>query len=128
MLASFKERMEAEGIDGKMYSHAIGDHGHAAGPTIGLADMNNQPVPVKGTPLSLFSCARIIYLSLCFCSFMPVTKPLTVCVSTQAWWKHSAAGFQTSKTRRNNNVTLQPACLPNVPFLSCYSPPPDAPY
>ena len=69
MLASFKERMEAEGIDGKMYSHAIGDHGHAAGPTIGLADMNNQPVPVKGTPLSLFSCARIIYLSLCFCSF-----------------------------------------------------------
>ena len=50
MLAVFKERMEAEGIDGKMYSHAIGDHGHAAGPTIGLADMNNQPVPVKGTP------------------------------------------------------------------------------
>ena len=53
MLASFKERMEAEGIDGKMYSHAIGDHGHAAGPTIGLADMNNQPVPVKGAPIPL---------------------------------------------------------------------------
>ena len=48
VLAKFDERMRAEGIDGKMYSHAIGDHGHAAGPTIGLADMNNQPVPVKG--------------------------------------------------------------------------------
>jgi hypothetical protein len=47
VLAEFDVRMKAEGIDGKMYSHAIGDHGHAAGPTIGLADMNNQPVPVK---------------------------------------------------------------------------------
>eukprot|EP01051_Picozoa_sp_SAG22_P004193 SAG22_NODE_219_length_14877_cov_14.334619_4_plen_100_part_00 len=41
--------MEAEGIDGKMYSHSIGDHEHAAGPTIGLADMNNEPVPQKGS-------------------------------------------------------------------------------
>ena len=47
VLASFDARMKAEGIDGKMYSHAIGDHGHAAGPTVGLAEMNNQPVPVK---------------------------------------------------------------------------------
>ena len=30
------------------YSHAIGDHGHAAGPTIGLHEMQNQPVPGKG--------------------------------------------------------------------------------
>eukprot|EP01046_Picozoa_sp_COSAG06_P083095 COSAG06_NODE_30033_length_546_cov_0.476510_1_plen_87_part_01 len=28
VLASFDARMKAEGIDGKMYSHAIGDHGH----------------------------------------------------------------------------------------------------
>ena len=47
VLAAFDARMKAKGIDGKMYSHAIGDHGHAAGPTIGLADMDNQPVPVK---------------------------------------------------------------------------------
>eukprot|EP01043_Picozoa_sp_COSAG02_P080936 COSAG02_NODE_19495_length_879_cov_0.919231_2_plen_46_part_00 len=31
-----------------MYSHPIGDHGHAAGPLIGLADLNNEPVPVRG--------------------------------------------------------------------------------
>ena len=32
VLAAFDARMVAEGINGKMYSHAIGDHGHAAGP------------------------------------------------------------------------------------------------
>jgi hypothetical protein len=40
--------MEDEGIDGTMYSHPIGDHGHAAGPLIGLADLNNEPVPLRG--------------------------------------------------------------------------------
>merc|ERR1712224_1068223 len=48
VLASFRSRMEAEGIDGTMYSHPIGDHGHAAGPLVGLADLNNEPVPVRG--------------------------------------------------------------------------------
>ena len=40
------EKAKAEGIDGSIYSHPIGFHGHAAGPTIGLWD--NQ-VLVKGT-------------------------------------------------------------------------------
>jgi hypothetical protein len=31
-------RMRAEGIDGTVYTHPIGDHGHGAGPTIGLWD------------------------------------------------------------------------------------------
>ena len=48
VLASFKSRMEGEGIDGTMYSHPIGDHGHAAGPLVGLADLDNEPVPVRG--------------------------------------------------------------------------------
>jgi hypothetical protein len=30
--------MRAEGIDGSVYTHPIGDHGHGAGPTIGLWD------------------------------------------------------------------------------------------
>ena len=48
VLASFTIRMEAEGIDGTMYSHPIGDHGHAAGPIIGLADMANKPTKHLG--------------------------------------------------------------------------------
>ena len=31
-------RMRAEGTDGSVYTHPIGDHGHGAGPTIGLWD------------------------------------------------------------------------------------------
>lgn len=31
-------RMRAEGIDGTVYTHPIGDHGHGAGPLIGLWD------------------------------------------------------------------------------------------
>ena len=31
-------RMRAEGINGSVYTHPIGDHGHGAGPTIGLWD------------------------------------------------------------------------------------------
>jgi hypothetical protein len=31
-------RMRAEGIDGTIYTHPIGDHGHGAGPLIGLWD------------------------------------------------------------------------------------------
>ena len=48
VLAKFVDRMVAEDIDGVMYSHPIGDHGHAAGPIVGLFDLNNKSVPVLG--------------------------------------------------------------------------------
>ncbi len=38
ILASVLERMKARGINGTMYSHPIGMHGHGAGPLIGLWD------------------------------------------------------------------------------------------
>jgi len=46
------ERMRAEGIDGTVYTHPIGDHGHGAGPTIGLWDRQggvpgNGDVPLR---------------------------------------------------------------------------------
>jgi hypothetical protein len=41
------ERMRAEGIDGTVYTHPIGDHGHGAGPTIGLWD-RQEGVPGWG--------------------------------------------------------------------------------
>lgn len=39
--------MKAAGIDGTMYSHPIGDHGHGAGPMIGLWD-RQEPIPGRG--------------------------------------------------------------------------------
>jgi hypothetical protein len=40
-------RMRAEGIDGSIYSHPIGDHGHGAGSLIGLWD-RQEGVPARG--------------------------------------------------------------------------------
>jgi hypothetical protein len=38
VLRTTLERMRSEGLDGTMYTHPIGDHGHGAGPLIGLWD------------------------------------------------------------------------------------------
>jgi hypothetical protein len=50
--------MQAAGIKGTIYSHPIGDHGHAAGPLIGLWD-HQDGVPgrgdVKVLPMTWFS-------------------------------------------------------------------------
>jgi len=40
-------QMRAEGIDGSVYSHPIGDHGHGAGPLIGLWD-RQEVIPGRG--------------------------------------------------------------------------------
>jgi Metallopeptidase family M24 len=47
VLHASREAMTAGGIDGTIYSHPIGDHGHGAGPLIGLWD-KQEGVPVKG--------------------------------------------------------------------------------
>ncbi len=47
VLYSVLERMHANGLDGTMYTHPIGDHGHGAGPLIGLWDYQ-EGVPGRG--------------------------------------------------------------------------------
>jgi len=47
ILASSLEKAEAEDINATIYTHPIGYHGHAAGPTIGLWDQQ-EGVPGKG--------------------------------------------------------------------------------
>lgn len=58
VLARTRARMQAEGIDGTLYTHPIGDHGHGAGPTIGLWDRQEGVVgrgEVTLVPNSWFS-------------------------------------------------------------------------
>ncbi len=52
VLAEAIEQMKSEHIDGTIYSHPIGDHGHAAGPLIGLWD-RQEGVPGRGDVLLL---------------------------------------------------------------------------
>lgn len=47
ILASTLAKMKAEGLNGTMYSHPIGMHGHGAGPLIGLWDYQ-EGVPGRG--------------------------------------------------------------------------------
>jgi hypothetical protein len=47
VLASVRQRTKALGIDGTMYTHPIGMHGHGAGPLIGLWDYQDG-VPDRG--------------------------------------------------------------------------------
>lgn len=52
ILAATLGQMRAEGIDGTVYTHPIGDHGHGAGPLIGRWDAQ-EGVPVRGDAVLL---------------------------------------------------------------------------
>lgn len=47
VLRAVLAKMHGEGLDGTMYTHPIGDHGHGAGPLIGLWDYQ-EGVPGRG--------------------------------------------------------------------------------
>lgn len=47
ILTAVKEQMKSEGIEGKIYCHAIGDWGHSAGAVIGMTNLQDE-VPVLG--------------------------------------------------------------------------------
>lgn len=50
VLADSLTQMHREGIEGRIYNHPIGDHGHGAGPLIGLWD-RQEGVPGRGDVL-----------------------------------------------------------------------------
>lgn len=60
-LAAALAQMKREGIDGTVYGHPIGDHGHGAGPLIGRWDAQDG-VPVRGDAVLLPSTWHSIEL------------------------------------------------------------------
>ena len=64
VLASVLKRMKSEGINGSLYTHPIGDHGHGAGPLVGLWD-RQQGVPGRGDVIMLPDTWYSIELSAC---------------------------------------------------------------
>ncbi|MGH7694639.1 MAG: M24 family metallopeptidase, partial [Gemmatimonadaceae bacterium] len=67
ILGSVLTRMKSEGLNGTMYSHPIGMHGHGAGPLIGLWDYQ-EGVPGRGD-------AKVIP-SMWFSAELQVTTPV----------------------------------------------------
>lgn len=51
VLARTLQRMRAEGLEGTVYTHPVGDHGHGAGPLIGLWDRQEGVVGRGDVPL-----------------------------------------------------------------------------
>jgi hypothetical protein len=47
ILARARARLETDGIEGTIYNHPVGDHGHGAGPLVGRWDAQ-EGVPVRG--------------------------------------------------------------------------------
>ena len=62
ILLSSLEKMKAEGINGSIYTHPLGFHGHAAGPTIGLWDQQ-RAIPGRGDYLLFSNTAYAIELN-----------------------------------------------------------------
>ncbi|MDA0328261.1 MAG: M24 family metallopeptidase [Gemmatimonadetes bacterium] len=52
VLANTLAQMKAEGINGTVYTHPIGDHGHGSGPLIGRWDAQ-EGVPIRGEAIML---------------------------------------------------------------------------
>ena len=52
VLAAALKRIRTDGINGTVYTHPIGDHGHGAGPLVGLWD-RQQGVPGRGDVILL---------------------------------------------------------------------------
>ncbi len=67
VLATVLAQMKAEGLNGTMYTHAIGMHGHGAGPLIGLWDYQDG-VPGRGD--------HPIIPSMWFSAELQVTTPI----------------------------------------------------
>jgi hypothetical protein len=61
VLAESLAQMHREGISGRVYNHPIGDHGHGAGPLIGLWD-RQEGVPGRGDVLLIPSMWHSIEL------------------------------------------------------------------
>jgi hypothetical protein len=67
ILASVLRTMRSEDLDGTMYTHPIGDHGHGAGPLIGRWD-NQSGIPGRGDPF--------VIPSMWFSTELQVTTPV----------------------------------------------------
>lgn len=59
ILKAALQRARAEGLNPKIYSHPLGYHGHAAGPRIGLPDMQNGVPGMGDYPLFPDTCWAI---------------------------------------------------------------------
>ena len=99
VLAVSRAMAERRGVDALIYSHPIGYHGHAAGPTIGLWDQQDG-VPGAGDHRIAPNTAYSIELSVE--SAVPEWdgQPVRIMLEQDAWFDGSTCTFMDGRQER----------------------------
>jgi Xaa-Pro aminopeptidase len=109
MLAAALAQARGEGIAPTIYTHPIGYHGHAAGPTIGMWDMQNG-VPGSGDEALRYRTAYSIELNAA--SAIPgYAEPVRIMLEEDAYFDESGVRYIGG---RQKEMLLVPRRAPNI--------------
>ncbi len=109
VLAESRKQAIAEGIKPSIYTHPIGYHGHAAGTTLGMWDLQGG-VPVTGDyPLHL-NTAYSIELN-CMVDIPEWKKEVRIALEEDAYFDEKGVNYIDG---RQTEIILIPKALPNV--------------
>ena len=109
MLAASLQPARAEGINPTIYTHPIGYHGHAAGPAIGMWDMQGG-VPGSGDDALRYKTAYSIELNAA--STIPGWKePVRIMLEEDAYFDESGVRYING---RQKSLFLLPRPAPSV--------------
>ncbi|MEQ8302501.1 MAG: M24 family metallopeptidase [Cyclobacteriaceae bacterium] len=109
VLAESRKQAIAEGIKPSIYTHPIGYHGHAAGTTLGMWDMQGG-VPITGDyPLHL-NTAYSIELN-CMVDIPEWKKEVRIALEEDAYFDEKGVNYIDG---RQTEIILIPKALPNV--------------
>lgn len=109
VLAESRKQAIAEGIKPSIYTHPIGYHGHAAGTTLGMWDMQGG-VPITGDyPLHL-NTAYSIELN-CMVDMPEWKKEVRIALEEDAYFDEKGVNYIDG---RQTEIILIPKALPNV--------------
>ena len=109
VLAESRKQAIAEGIKPSIYTHPIGYHGHAAGTTLGMWDLQGG-VPITGDyPLHL-NTAYSIELN-CMVNISEWNKEVRIALEEDAYFNERGVNYIDG---RQTEIILIPRALPNV--------------
>ena len=108
-MAESRKQAIAEGIKPSIYTHPIGYHGHAAGTTLGMWDLQGG-VPITGDyPLHL-NTAYSIELN-CMVNISEWNKEVRIALEEDAYFNERGVNYIDG---RQTEIILIPRALPNV--------------
>ena len=109
ILAKALEQSKKEGLRGSIYTHPIGNHGHAAGPTIGMWDNQGKTIGSGDYPLN-YNTAYSIELNVSV-DLAEWKKPIRIMLEEDGFFDEK--GFRYIDGRQTEIIPI-PRVLSNV--------------